>query len=362
MDNETIQKLEQLADKRTSHLNSGNFGSEYLRKLWYSGKLNEPGESVPHSCYHYVQIKDNQLYMTYKDWGFEYETRIEAGKFLLLSLLSKYEIPDVEFIYHDDDKMNTDEHMFVTSCRAERQQLMGLSFNFCHYPEANLPSHEAEMEKLFGISDGCDFASWIRKKTQICFRGHMNASRHPYKLISSPLFDLVDVNPTGTVIRGLDAIVNTPGYLSREEKTNYKYLLQLNGQGEDDAYSAAFVYALASKSLVFYATQRPYQEWWIHPDIFQEGVHYVRVSNPAELVERVEYYSKNDEEAYRIASNGYEFSKKFLTLDASLHYYQQCLRNLSKLQPGGFDLMPGAKHVTTYRKRLSLEEIVEIEI
>ena len=357
MNSEIKGKLSNLAKIRTECVQ--DVKTERIEKLWYeSGKADHPD-------FKFFQIKDNKLYCCFREVFPDYETRFEAGKFNLLSVLSKYKIPDVEFILHDGDVLNTDEPVFVGSCLANRSQLLAPDFSFGFFPESRLYDHSSEIEDLLRISEetGKDFKTWMSRKPEILYRGSLNNSyRGSYAgLDEKEMFDFKHVQ-TFHAARGSANF--TPGTTlhacSRKDKANYRHLLHLNG-GEDTAYSSAFRYGLACKSLVFYATNNPCQEWWHHDSIFKKSEHYAEVSSPQELLESYDYYLNNSEEAYRLASNAHKFSSEFLTRESYLYFYSQILQEFARKQKAEIALRPEAQLITSYKKRVD-EEITQFSL
>lgn len=349
-----LEKIKELARIRTSGLASQR--EDAIKDLYNSKFLRHP-------AYKLYQIIDNKLYVTF-DEMFDYESRLEGNKCLLLDLLKKYQIPDIEFIHYDEDSLNTELPILVPGCESTRNQLLVPDFMFKWMPEADLFDHHEEMTKVFFAAErtGKNFDTWRQRREQVFYRGSLNNPyRGNYGQLDGGIFDLKHVQ-CHDAPRGLPnyTIGVTPYACTREEKANYKYLVHLNG-GLDEAISGAFRFALACKSLVFYCTSNPYQEWWQHDSVFRDGEHYVRVTSPSDLINKVNYYKQNEEESYKIACNSYEFSKNFLSRDAMQHYYYIFLCEYSKKTSYKVTPHPESKLVASHKKRINPETIIEVQ-
>jgi len=349
-----IENIEKLAKLRTSSLSS--LDNSCIYNIYNNNFLRHP-------AYKLYQIIDNKLYVTF-DEMFDYESRLEGNKGHFLDLLKKHRLPDMEFIHYDEDSLNTDLPVLVPGCHASRNQLIVPDFMFKWMPEANLFDHHEEMTRVLEAAEstGKDYETWKQRKEEVFYRGSLNNPyRGSYGRLDGEIFDLKHVQ-CHHAPRGLPnyTIGVTPYACAREEKANYKYLMHLNG-GLDEAISGAFRFALACKSLVFYCTSNPYQEWWQHDSIFRDGEHYVRVTSPSDLINKVNCYKQIEEESYRIACNSYEFSKKFLSRDAMQHYYYTFLREYSKKLNYKVTPHPESKLVVSHKKRINAETVIEVQ-
>ena len=299
--------------------------------------------------YKFFQIKDNNLYIV-TEQIYQNETRLEAAKCHFLNLLKNYKLPDMEFMYFDGDALNTDEPIMVsTSCQYSRKQLLSPDFMFQFSPNSNLFDYKKDTNSILSEAknNGIKFDKWKNKNNKVFYRGSAN---NMYRSKYTNIFDIKHVN---TFV----APIGHPNYdphqtknaCTREFKTKFKYLLQLNGH-EDTAYSSSFRFNLASCSLIFYATQNPCKEWWMHEDIFQNGKHFIGISNPQELKQAYEYFENHQEKAFEIAKNGYDFFKTWLNNESVEYFYYKLLLEYSKKLMYNINLRQGAQLITSYEK------------
>ncbi len=303
--------------------------------------------------YKFFQIKDNNLYLITPQI-YQNETRLEAVKCHYLNLLKKYKLPDMEFMYFDGDVLNTDEPIMVsTSCEYSKKQLLSPDWMFQFSPNSNLFDYKKDTESILheAKNNGIDFVKWKNKNNKVFYRGSANNNyRSKYTNLDETIFDIKHV-------QSFVAPIGHPNYdphqtknaCTREFKTKFKYLLQLNGH-EDSAYSNSFRFNLACCSLIFYATQNPCKEWWIHEDIFKNGKHFIHVSTPHELKQAYEYFENNQENAFEIASNGYSFFKTYLNSESVEYFYYKLLLEYSKKLKYNINLRQDAKLITSYEK------------
>lgn len=303
--------------------------------------------------YKFFQIKDNFLYLITPQI-YQNETRMEGVKCHLLNLLKKYKIPDTEFMYFDGDALNTDEPIIIsTSCQYSKKSILVPDFMFKFSPNSNLFDYTKDTQSILNAAknEGIEFDKWRNKINKIFYRGSANNNyRKMYIGLNKNIFDVKHVNTFAAPIGHPNYNPHeTPNACTREYKTKFKYLLQLNGH-IDSAYSSSFRFNLACCSLIFYASQNPYKEWWIHDLIFKNGIHYIGVSSPNELEKAYEYFENNQEKAFEIAKNGYDFFKKWLNSESVEYFYYKLLLEYSKKLKYNISIRQGAKLITNYKK------------
>ena len=334
----------QLADKKQIHEKS------YISDLYdrysyeYSFKL--------------FQIIENKLYVRSKKFP-EFEGRFEGVKAHILKILDKYKLPDMEFVYFDGDGLNTNDLILQSaSCNESNNAILVPDWSFQFWPETYLFDYGTDLDKIIKAAEeiGTDIKGWRTKADVVFLRGSMNNlyreqylnrgndafldTRHiPHKSShvppGIPNFDIS--NPNG--INGIE----------RSENSKYKFLLHLNG-GLDTDYSSGLRFRLACCSLVFYATNSKQREWWNDSDFFKDGEHYIHVTNKEDLKNKFEYFISNENEALRIAKNGFDFVKKYLSPENVELYYKELLIRYSNLLKYRVELSPEAVHIEMYRR------------
>ena len=344
-DKEVIFLFNELAEEYTRNI-------PVIKEINFVKKIFEKYKE--NYSYKLFQIKNNKLYLVCNEI-FENETRLEAAKSQILNLLNEYNLPDMEFIYFDGDELSTQELILVsTSCASEENQILIPDFMFEFSPNCNLFNYEKDLEKIINKANenGTIFEKWIKRSEKVFYRGSLNSNyRKSYGILHDDLnFDFKHVSTLNADIGFPNFIISeTYNSCSREYKSNFKYQLHLNGH-EDCAYSSAFRFALACCSLVFYATEKPYKEWWMNEKIFKNYKHYIKVSSPQELIKKYEYFLQNNLESFNIALNGFNFVLKYLKKEHIRYYYYRILCEYSKNIKYKIELHPSAKLITSYKK------------
>jgi hypothetical protein len=263
-----------------------------------------------------LKIIKQKLYQ----YGSYRDVRVDSIVWLLQETLQDHVIGDCEFVLFYDDSINDHnvdmvkgKPMIVATSAADHSFILYPDFTFHIFPDYDIKDHESYCNELV------DSIPFHKKIPKLVFRGDMHPHTRPYRTqyIRTDLYydcqhyDIV--YPTGK------------SFLSRKEKNNYKYYLHLNGR-HDNAYSSALKYGLCN-SVVFYSAPTMYREFWQHPSIFKEGIHYIHTRSPEELDYKLNYYLSNEKEADQIAANALTFFKKFLWKKTTIKYYIQKLLN-----------------------------------
>ena len=263
-----------------------------------------------------LKIINQKIYQ----YGSHRDGRLDSLVWLLKETLQDYVIADCEFLLFYGDSINDHnaellkgKPMIVATSVADHSFILYPDFTFHVFPEYNITDHESYCNELVESIPFC------KKIPQIVFRGDMHPHTRPFRTqyirtdrhYNCQHYDIV--YKTGKT------------FLSRKEKNNFKYYLHLNGL-HDNAYSSALKYGLCN-SVVFYSAPTMYREFWQHPSIFKEGVHYIHTRNPNELDYKLNYYLTHETEAEEIATNALTFFKKYLWKKTTIKYYIQKLLN-----------------------------------
>jgi hypothetical protein len=284
-------------------------------------------------CYHY-KIINNELYFC-NDGGLLCE-RIEAFKHMLLETLKTYKIKDCEFVIYDNDGINDSNInkcidnnnnkllplIVTTSVLHSYNMILCPDFTFSFSYLYHVDNHENMCKNIVDMNENVDFKTKINK---MVYRGSGNKYyRQKYMFTDKTYFDIE------SVLQNNGKYIGDSNYMSREEKSKYKYYLHLNGhEGNniDGAYSSALKWGLMNKSVVFYSAPTYYREFWQHPLIFKESEHFVYSKSPEELLQQYKYYINNPDSSEKIANQSFEFFKKYLMKYENITYYMQKLLN-----------------------------------
>ena len=110
--------------------------------------------------------------------------------------------------------------------------------------------------------------------------------------------------------------------LTRQEQSNYKYILNIEG------YVSAFRLSseLRMNSVVLIC-ESDYKMWY--SDLLIEYEHYVPIKKDlSNLVDQIKWCIKNDKKCEKIAENSIKFSEKYLTKHALFDYMQKTMINI----------------------------------
>ena len=124
------------------------------------------------------------------------------------------------------------------------------------------------------------------------------------------------------IINPKDFKFNLVDGISRQEQSNYKYILNIEG------YVSAF--RLSSElrmNSVILICESDYKMWY--SDLLIEYEHYVPVKKDlSDLIDQIKWCIKNDKKCKKIAENSVKFSEKYLTKDALFDYMQKIMTNI----------------------------------
>lgn len=319
-----------------------NLIKKYLNKYTHITKQDINSILAVRADLHLIKIIDGKLYFS-GNWNpnnLIWETRREALKHILLSVLNQYKVPDCEFvIVYNLDSINISNKIpenlpiiISTSCLESMNYILCPDFTFAFSPEYNYKNYENMCDEIVQTASSTSFSS---KQSKIIWRGSANNKyRSPYLRVN----ETYDIRNIGAITPKLGNQSNTFSIahaLSRKDKVQYKYHLHLNGHLGDDkngAYSSALKWGLAANSLVFYCAPVIYKEFWMDSANFQAGKHYIYCSNETELGVKLKYYKNNQVEAEIIAANGYNFFKSYLwKFNGIVYYMYKLLSEYSKL-------------------------------
>ncbi|XP_015795951.1 protein O-glucosyltransferase 1 [Tetranychus urticae] len=296
---------------------------------------------------HY-QIINHQLYRQYDCM---FPTRCEGIEHFLLNLIHK--LPDLEMVINVRDWP-------VTVKGDSRMPIMSFSRDDSYnndilYPAWSFWSGGPAIDQYptgigrFDLLTRSIVASsppW-NQKTEVCFfRGsRTSADRDWLILLSRRQPDLVDAQYTKN--QAWRSIKDTLGYqpaptISFEYHCKYKYLINFRGVAASFRYKHLFL----CQSLVFNM-----QSSWIeffYPSLVP-WYHYVPV-NESNFISILTFFKENDSLAASIASNGFQFIKKHLTLEAVELYWEHLLMKYSQALKYKPKLIKSYKKIVPKRK------------
>lgn len=117
--------------------------------------------------------------------------------------------------------------------------------------------------------------------------------------------------------------LNKANFMSLEEKSKYKYILNLDGHVS--AFRLGHELSFGSVVLI---PKSKYYLWFSH--LLEPFVHYVPIKQDlSDLIEQIKWCINNDKECIKIASNALNFYKKYLEKDGVFDYMQKILNTIS---------------------------------
>ena len=304
---------------------------KYLKRYDVITKKSIDDILAVHNDLHLIKIIDGKLYFS-GNWNpnnLIWETRREALKYILLSVLKKYTLPDCEFvIVYNADGINMSyripENLPViisTSCLESMNYILCPDFTFAFSPEYNYKNHESMCDEIINYASSIPF---VNKQDKLIWRGTANNKYRTKYLRVDNVYDVRNIEATTKNLGSESNTFALAHAISRKDKVQYKYHLHLNGHlggDRDGAYSSALKWGFAAESLVFYCAPVIYKEFWMDDNYFTPGVHYIYCLHETELDKKLKYYKENQEEAASIAANGHIFFKKYLWKSDGIIYY-----------------------------------------
>ena len=146
---------------------------------------------------------------------------------------------------------------------------------------------------------------WEHRNATVVWRGGVYGKERKELVESASL--LLDIQPTSFNLTAQGFQLSSSNQLSRSQLCGYRFLLHVNGIF-NDRYSSSVKWKLLCGSLVFVPTEPLFVEWWNY-NVWKPHVHYVPYTSIPDLLEQIEYYSKNLKEAAIIAKNGMDLAQ-----------------------------------------------------
>ena len=256
---------------------------------------------------------------------------MEQRQFSMLKMVeiicSKYEIPDIIFGYCGNDRTPDINGPFFTHSRLRGQKtrnILAPCFTFYGYPERDPNVIKNYYESWKELLE--NRIEWESKKNSCMFIG--TVSEHNNRLGNTSMSFNEQLS-----LEIINQAADSKNFITRDFLSNYKFLLHLNGN--DGAYASRFKYLLGTGSLVFYNYNSGneinfWEEWWMHEDIFQDGVHYISAENVTACQEKIIKHFNDPKKSSKIASNGFSFFKEYLSPESVEKFWVKLLIEYSK--------------------------------
>lgn len=120
----------------------------------------------------------------------------------------------------------------------------------------------------------------------------------------------------------IDVKLPKASFMTLQEKTTYKYILNLDGHVS--AFRLGHEFSLGSVLLI---PKSKYYLWFSY--LLEPYVHYVPINeNLDNLIDQIKWCIENDDECKKIASNGVKFFKKYLEKEGMFDYMQFILNKI----------------------------------
>jgi len=186
-------------------------------------------------------------------------------------------------------------------------------FVFDAWPQAGIPDYRTVTEKIAQYGD----LPFENSKLLWIGNSKTHPNREVFFNIASEYSNLIDA--FDTCVDQFIIEQKEVKYISLEDHTKYKYLIDLEGRG----YSGRLKLLLFSKRVLF-IQDRPWKEYY-HFDL-KPYVHYIPVKRDlSDLIEQINFVEAQGQEYYQqIARNAYLYAATHLT-------YDQAISRISKL-------------------------------
>lgn len=216
----------------------------------------------------------------------------------LIRICNIKDIPETVIDLNDIHMIKLGNHKFTISAKKEDKQYMIPDPYSLMWPELYIKNSFTKFKEIADkglIPPIYNKAFWAGQNCHESRRCVVKLSeKYPEKIKASFLEWPKGVVPTN--------------YVSMEDQTKYKYLIDCSGQG----WSARIKYLLHSRRLLF-LLDREYWDW-ITCDLV-EWEHYVPVkADASDLLEKIDWADNNPEKVSEIIQNAYNFITTNLTL------------------------------------------------
>ena len=210
-------------------------------------------------------------------------------------------------------------------------------FSYCSqaYDDRTIPCHAFHQWKEIGIEDYDSVCDEMQKKGAFPPKDERlfwigNAATHPTRLI------FIEIAKARDDILAIDSGFwhgpigsrkqTTNQYISLPDHCNYKYLMDIQGNG----YSGRAKLLFHSNRPVFYQ-DRPRNEYWFFQMV--PYTHYIPVKEDfSDLQEKLDWAKTHPKECNAIAANALQFAKTNLRRANAIQRYQEILLMLGDLK------------------------------
>ncbi|XP_043928559.1 protein O-glucosyltransferase 3 [Protopterus annectens] len=291
---------------------------------------------------HYT-ILDNKIYR--RCLGKYTDFKIFSDE-ILLSLLRKVRIPDVEFYINVGDWPLEHRHVndtpgpipFISWCGSkDTRDIILPTYDITH----------STLETLRGVSNdllsiqGHTGPPWENKTEKAFFRGRDSREERLYLVqLSKKYSELLDAGITGYFFfREKEKELGKATLVGFFDFFKYKY--QVNVDGTVAAYR--FPYLMLGDSLVLKQDSSYYEHFY---QMLKPWKHYIPVErNLADLIEKIKWAKENDAEAKRIAKEGQLVAREVLQPHRLYCYYNKVFQQYAKRQLSSPEVREGMEHV-----------------
>ncbi|XP_041650707.1 protein O-glucosyltransferase 3 [Cheilinus undulatus] len=276
---------------------------------------------------HYTII-NNQLYR--RTLGKYTDFKMFSDE-MLLSLMRKVRVPDVEFYINVGDwpleTRRTDAVPILSWCGSTDTR------------DIVLPTYEvthSTLETMRGVTidllsvQGNTGPPWMNKTDRAFFRGRDSREERLYLAsLSKENPELLDAGITGWFFfRDREKHIGKAPLVGFFDFFKYKY--QVNVDGTVAAYR--FPYLMLGNSLVLKQDSQYYEYFYAH---LKAGTHYIPAKrNLSDLLQKIQWAKENNAEAEKIARIGQTAARELLQPSRLYCYYYRVLQMYSERQTG----------------------------
>lgn len=257
-----------------------------------------------------IRIEDNYPVVVGGDLS---ESRQFSIFRMIVETCKRFKVENLTLVYCTSDRSNYSTSVFSHARLRGQRNLLAPCFTFDSYeegPQSLVIKYEDTYNRLITSHQ----LTWSEKKDTCIFVGHVGNNNN--RLHNTSVYP----RKTNLLVHSQQA--SSENFIQREYLSNFRYLLHLNGNG--GAYASRFKYLLGAGGTVFYnfnsgRESNFWEEWWMKPDFFQANRHYIPCFDREEFIYKIDNIS--DEDASVIATNGFDYFKKYLSKENVLLFW-----------------------------------------
>lgn len=330
-------------------------------------KTIKNNQSIRKNAFYRYRLVNNKLYRLFFEEDTEVFNDLDFER-AIRTLTKMIKLPDLDLIYTDLDGLPSDlidERVYMSIAPSDRALIL------CHAKLINsknlvlIPDHNSLSRSWKALFDNVlnEEDLWTEKKEKSFWRGGSNDQKYSldnYKMkpryiisrLSNKHLDLIDAGITKSWVFQLEDVLKQKNviknFASTTEHLKYKYLPVLDGHM---CSYPGFQWRLLSHSICF--KQKSDQIQWFYQAL-KPYEHYIPIEHDlSDLVDKIVWAKKNDEECKKIAKHATDFAMNNLALEDIYVYLYEVLKTYSERQ--GFSELELLKDIKKDKRWISIQ-------